>query len=275
MRGDNAKRAATVPASGKTPADVIAARNAAWAARPLLRAVYRDALAAIGRELAPGARTVEVGGGSGMAREFLAGLLVTDLVATPHVDLVADATRLPFPAASVDNLIGIDCLHHLPRPATLFAEAARTLRPGGRLVLIEPYISPVSRLVFALAHPEPVDLAVDPLPAGDRAVFAPGGPFAANQAIPTLLFFRHRARLAARFPELRLRTRRRMSTIAYPLSGGFSGPAWIPAWAAGAVWTLERLSAPLAPLMAFRLLVTLERTTTTAAPAARSSPAPL
>jgi len=249
-----------VPVGDQTPADVIAARGAAWAARPLLREVYRRALTAIERELAPGPRTVEIGGGSGMAREFLPQLLVTDIVATPHVDVVADATRLPFAASSVDNLIGIDCLHHLPHPSTLFAEATRVLRPGGRLVLIEPYISPVSRLAFALAHPEPVDLAADPLPDDDRPVFATGGPFAANQAIPTLLFFRHRARLAARFPALALRTTRRMSTIAYPLSGGFSQPTWVPAWAAGAVWALERLTSPLAPLMAFRLLVTLERT---------------
>ena len=271
MRRENSKRSPTVPAGDRTPAEVIAARNVAYAARPLLRAVYRQALAAIGRELAPGARTVEIGGGSGMAREFLPGLLVTDLVATPHVDLVADATRLPFAAASLDNLIGIDCLHHLPRPGALFAEANRVLRPGGRLVLIEPYISPASRLAFALAHPEPVDLAADPLPDDDRPVFAPGRPFAANQAIPTLLFFRHRARLAARFPALALRTARRMSTVAYPLSGGFSQPSPVPAWAAGAVWALERLTAPLAPLLAFRLLVTLERT---AAPAPHHSAPP-
>jgi SAM-dependent methyltransferase len=270
MRPRGTKGSPTVPLGGQTPADVIAERGVIWTERPLLREVYRRALAAIGHELAPGARTVEIGGGSGMAREFLPELLVTDLVATPHVDVVADAVRLPFAAGSVDNLIGIDCLHHLPRPSLLFAEATRLLRPGGRLVLIEPYISPASRIVFALAHPEPVDLDADPLPSAEQPVFAGSGPFAANQAIPTLLFFRHRARLAARFPELHLRTCRRLSTVAYPLSGGFSGPTWVPHWAEGAVWALERLSTPLAPLLAFRLLVTLERS----APPAPSAPRP-
>jgi SAM-dependent methyltransferase len=261
MQRRKAKRSPTSPVDGQTAADVIERRREIWAERPLTRAVYGRAFSAIARELAAGRHTVEIGGGTGMAREFLRDVLVTDLVPTRHVDLVANAVELPFPAANLDNLIGIDCLHHLPRPALLFEEATRVLRPGGRLVLLEPFISPVSRVVFALGHPEPVDLAVDPLPSDGRPVFAESGPFAANQAIPTLLFFRQLHRFETRFPLLRVCTRRRMSVVAYPLSGGFSGPRLVPGWAHVAVWTLERLAAPLAPFMAFQLLITLERMT--------------
>jgi len=260
MRRRSARRSPTRPTGGQTAADVIEQRREIWTERPLTREVYRRAFSAIASELAPGDRTLEIGGGSGMAREFLANVVVTDLVATHYVDLVADAIQLPCRTASLDNLIGIDCLHHLPRPGLLFEEATRVLRPGGRLVLVEPFISPASRVVFALFHPEPVDLAADPLPADDRPVFVGSGPFAANQAIPTLLFFRHRRRFEVRFPLLRLSTRRRMSLVAYPLSGGFSGPRLVPAWAHTAVWAIERLAVPLTALLAFQVLVTLERT---------------
>lgn len=253
------KRSPTVPAGSQTAADVIERRREVWAERPLTREVYRRYFASIARELAPGARTVEVGGGSGMARDLLPGLLVTDLVHTAQVDLVADAVRLPFGGGRLDNLVLVDGLHHLPRPALLFEEAIRVLRPGGRLVMLEPFISPLSHLVFRFAHPEPVDMHADPLPPDDRPVFEATGPFASNQAIPTLLFFRYRARFAARFPELGLRTCRRDSVLAYPLSGGFSGPCLVPRWTERPLWALERLASPLRPLMAFRLLVTLER----------------
>jgi SAM-dependent methyltransferase len=255
------ERSPTVAVAGQDSADVIARRREIWAERPLTREVYRRSFAAIGAEMAPGPRSVEIGGGSGMARDFLPDVLVTDLVRTPHVDLVADALALPFASGTLDNLIGTDCLHHLPHPDRLFIEAIRVLRPGGRLILVEPFISPASRLVFALAHPEPVDLGADPLPEDGRPVFADTGPFAANQAIPTLLFFRHRERFARRFPELRLATCRRTSLIAYPLSGGFSAPSLVPRWLHRAVFAIERMAAPLAPLMAFRVLITLERTT--------------
>lgn len=252
-------RSPTIPVGGQTSADVIERRREIWRERPFTREVYRRGFLAIARELAAGRCTVEIGGGAGMAREFLPNIVVSDLVCTRHVNVVADALDLPFRAASVDNLIGVDCLHHLTRPGLLFDEATRVLRPGGRIVLIEPFISPVSRIVFSLFHPEPVDLAVDPLPAGDQPLFSGHGPFFANQAIPTLLFFRHRRRFERRFPLLRLCARLRMSLIAYPLSGGFSGPRIVPGWACAAVWALERLARPLAPLLAFQLLITLER----------------
>ena len=255
----DSKRSATVPAPGQTPADVIERRREVWDERPLTREVYRRYFDSITRELAPGPCTVEVAGGSGMARQFLPGALVTDLVRTPHVDLVADALRLPFGGGTLDNLFLLDGLHHLPRPAPFFDEAIRVLRPGGRLVMLEPFISPLSHLAFRLAHPEPVDMHADPIPDGDRTVFEPGGPFASNQAIPTLIFFRHRARFAARFPALELRTCRRLSVLAYPLSGGFSGPCLVPRWAHRPLWALEYLATPLRPFAAFRLLVTLER----------------
>jgi len=266
-------RSATVPQPGQSAADVIEQRAALWQRKPLTREVYRRYFGMIERELSPGVGggvapvTIEIGGGSGMSREFLRGVTVTDVVPSPHVDLVADAMQLPFAEASVDNLFMVDVLHHLPYPARFFREAARVLRRpphAGRLVMLEPYISPMSRLVFRLAHPEPVDLSIDPLPAGDEALFdsseGRGGAFASNQAIPTLLFRRHAARFSAQFPELRIRTNRLESCFAYPLSGGFSGPNIVPRLLFPLVFAIEGALSPLGPLLAFRILVTLERT---------------
>ncbi|TWT41930.1 putative methyltransferase [Phycisphaerae bacterium RAS1] len=234
-------------------------RHDIWRRKPLLREIYRRYFAAISGELAPGRVTIEIGGGSGMAREFLPAALISDIVGTPHVDFVADAMRLPLRDGGVDNLFMIDVLHHLPRPWVLFDEAARVLRPGGRLVMLEPHISPASRLVFKLAHPEPVDMSIDPLPQEDAPLFSGGGPFDSNQAIPTLLFRRHAARFAARFTALRVGACRLDSVFVYPLSGGFSGPCLIPSWLAGVAWGMERFLRPLARLLAFRLLVVVER----------------
>jgi tocopherol O-methyltransferase len=39
------------------------------------------------------------------------------------------------PAASIDAMVGIESLTHIEAPASVFREAARLLRPGGRLVL--------------------------------------------------------------------------------------------------------------------------------------------
>lgn len=48
-----------------------------------------------------------------------------------------DAQDMPFAAASVDLMTVHQVLHFLDQPERLFAEAARVLRPGGRLIVID------------------------------------------------------------------------------------------------------------------------------------------
>ena len=97
------------------------------------------------------------------------------------------------------------------------------------------------------------------MPDDHRPVFTNVGPFASNQAIPRLIFFAHESRFTARFPQLRIRRKVLDSNIAYPLSGGFSGPCFLPRFAWPLAWAMEVCSKPLTPWMAFRLIVTLER----------------
>jgi len=58
--------------------------------------------------------------------------------ATPAIAARADAARLPFADASFDAVLVRDLLHHVPARAAVLAEAARVLRRGGRLTVIEP-----------------------------------------------------------------------------------------------------------------------------------------
>ena len=51
---------------------------------------------------------------------------------------VASATDLPFEAASFDQVIFRDVIHHLPEPGHALREARRVLGPGGRIDVLEP-----------------------------------------------------------------------------------------------------------------------------------------
>jgi ubiquinone/menaquinone biosynthesis C-methylase UbiE len=49
----------------------------------------------------------------------------------------ADASHLPFPAASFDTVVCASALHDFPDPTAALAETRRVLRPGGRLLLLD------------------------------------------------------------------------------------------------------------------------------------------
>lgn len=48
---------------------------------------------------------------------------------------VADMHRLPFPDASFDHVFAMHALNYTRQPETVLSEAARVLRPGGRLIV--------------------------------------------------------------------------------------------------------------------------------------------
>lgn len=60
-----------------------------------------------------------------------------------------DATRIPFADTSLDVVLAFACLHHVDDTPAVFAEVARTLKPGGAFVLMEP--NPLNPLNIAIA----------------------------------------------------------------------------------------------------------------------------
>lgn len=74
-------------------------------------------------------------------------------LARPPRCVLCDATRLPFSDRSFDLVTGENFLMHV-EPALVLAECYRVLRPGGRVVLLEPTAHhPVVRLYRRFASP--------------------------------------------------------------------------------------------------------------------------
>jgi SAM-dependent methyltransferase len=228
-----------------------------WENKPSLRAVYEDLYRKMVGECRAGL-TLEIGAGSGNFKQYRQDVVASDITSAPWLDLVADAEALPFKEGVFSNIVMFDVLHHLEFPRTFFAEAQRVLVPGGRMVMAEPAITPISWFFYRFVHQEPVNLSADPLSEGKTS--PDKDPYSANQAIPTLLVTRYARRLTVLYPDLRVRQVRWLSLFAYPLTGGFKPWSLIPLPLVGPLLRLEdAVSGTMGRLLGFRVLITIEK----------------
>lgn len=243
---------------------------AAWQRKPLLRAVYADFYARIGRLIDPAlpGPVVELGSGLGHLKTHLPQALCTDRVPWPGLDLICDAYELPFGPGTVSHLILFDVFHHLQAPEAFLHEARRVLSLGGRVILLEPFISLLSWPVYGLLHPEPVGWR---RPIDRRAQLSRSRPNYAAQGNATRLFFR---REIPDWPTgWEIVHAEAFSSLAYLLSGGYSRPAFYPACCLGLVQRLDRWLSRWPALFGARCLVALRPAATGQEELAASGPA--
>ena len=121
--------------------------------RPLRRHILHfeveiaDAVAAFAAALPEGARMLDAGAGEGQyahyfkrQRYYGVDLAVGDAAWDyGKLDVLADLTALPFRAGAFHAAINVVTLEHLREPGRALTEIARTLAPGGRLLLAAPH----------------------------------------------------------------------------------------------------------------------------------------
>jgi SAM-dependent methyltransferase len=78
-------------------------------------------------------------GGAGLD---LPGFVNLDVAPVTGVDIVANASRLPFPASSCDLIACLALLEHVEDPETVIAEMHRVLKAGGEVQVVVPFCHP-------------------------------------------------------------------------------------------------------------------------------------
>jgi len=228
-----------------------------WAEKPVLRKIYGDLYQRMDQAALDG-DTLEIGGGIGNLKIGNGRLIRSDIQCSTGVDVATDAQSLPFASAVFSNIVLFDVLHHLQCPLLFFAEAERVLKPGGRVIMVEPGITPVSKLLYKMGHDEPVEMDWELL--APCEVDSNKDPYTSNQAIPTILFKRDVDLFLQAVQGVQIVYSDWLSLFAYPLSGGFQSWSLIPEkWVSRLLQIEEKLLPFLGSLMAFRLMVVLEK----------------
>jgi SAM-dependent methyltransferase len=205
--------------------------------KPSLRRVYERVYAKMlgaADQFVPEAKVcIELGSGGGFLPDLDPTIVASDIRYLSGLNLVFDAQDSPFRDDSVDVIYGMHVIHHIPRIRRFFAELERVLKPGGVLVVVEPYWSPMAKVMYKRFHPEPFD---------EHAMtweFESTDPMSSNQAMSYLLLQRDRAVFEQEFPNLEVFELGAFGGPSYVLTGGIWKQSLLPDGVLARLWDYE------------------------------------
>ena len=198
----------------------------------------------------PGDKILEIGSGGGFLKQIIPGIITSDILPLENCDLNFSAEQLPFNDEELSGIVMLNVLHHIPKPEKFLAEAQRTLKKGGKLIMIEPANTFWSRIIYKNFHHEPFD------PKGGWEIDSSGPLSGANGAIPWIIFKRDMKEFEKKFSHLVVEKFRNHTPVSYLLSGGFSMKQLVPSWSFSFFRFAEKILSPFSGQLG--MFVTIE-----------------
>jgi len=229
----------------------------AWQRKPVLQRAYRDFHRRIAGHVDPSipGKIVELGSGIGNIRDVIPACVRTDLFPNPWLDQVENAYDLTFADGEVSHLILFDVFHHLEHPRTALDECQRVLAPGGRVIIFDPYVSLIGRLVYGPLHHEPIGFERSIVSSAPASFDPKQHAYYAAQGNATRVFWQGDA------PDILdgwdVIARERVGAWAYALTGGYSKPQLYPAAMYPLMRGIDSIAEWMPQLLALRALIVL------------------
>jgi len=225
-----------------------------WNRKPILRKIYTKWYKKISNYLLSG-KTLEIGSGIGNFKKFKPEIISSDIIDCEWLDKCFDAHKIPYLENSLSNITMIDVFHHLSDPTLFLEEAYRVLKTKGRIIMIEPFPSAISHIIYRKFHPEPFIMEL-----GNKKRLMTKNPWQANQALPYLYFFKKQSKYLDEFKnKFKILKREKFCFFGYPLSGGFERNQLIPDFLLPFTDKLEDLLRPMRNLLSFRCFIVVEK----------------
>ena len=189
--------------------------------KPILNKIYRRYYRILRRVSVPKGKIVELGSGGGFLKKYLPEVITSDLLKIKGIDKVFSAEKIPFANRSVSAFYLLNVFHHIKNPAKALKEMERCLKKGGKIIMVEPFNTFWSRLVFKF-HNELFDTHAS------WKVDGKGRLSDANMAIPWIIFVRDRKNFEKMFKNLKIEEIKPIDPFSYFFSGGLSFPQLLP-----------------------------------------------
>ena len=100
-------------------------------------------------------KTLELGSGGGNIKKIIPNCLTSDQFKSEEIDKKINIYNINLKKNSVKNVIMIDVFHHLQFPNLALQEIKKILIKNGKLIMIEPAMGLIPRVIYKLFHYEP------------------------------------------------------------------------------------------------------------------------
>ena len=164
-------------------------------------------------------KILELGSGGGNIKKIIRKCITSDQFKNNNVDRVENIYKINFKKNSVSNIILIDVFHHLKFPSLALNEINRILIKNGRIIMVEPAMGFIPRIIYKIFHYEPngFNLKIDwnnipkKIPSSNK--------YFAAQSMPWRAFFLKELNLKSKY---KIKLIKPFSDFAFLLSGGYS-----------------------------------------------------
>lgn len=189
--------------------------------KPLLKKIYNDYFEIIKKNLTinPKGGILEIGS-SGFIKEIVPQCKTSNLEKNdPLIDLEENVYSLNIERNTISNLVLIDIFHHIEFPKLALKNMYEALLTGGRIIMIEPAMGLLPRIIYKIFHHEPngfdqnIKWNIMPSTTPKKDTY-----FAA-QSIPWRAFIKNEIDLGGDFEVKKVKC---VSDFAFLCSGGFS-----------------------------------------------------
>ena len=193
------------------------------------------------KETVSGLRILEVGSGTSPLKHFYPSVFTSDIMPLDYVDYVFDAHDIDgvskIENESLDVIALTNVLHHMHDPIRFLSSARNKLRSGGKIIMVEPYFSNLSKLIYFYLHHESSNFDVD-VPCLSKVV----GPLSSsNMAIPYMIFWAKKCWISQVLKYYIIDESKTFyyTGISYMATGGISHNIIMPHWLYKRIWKID------------------------------------
>lgn len=230
-----------------------------WESKPILKKIYQKFYKLIFNHLQNNiqGKVVEIGSGLGNLKMVVPDCISTDIFFNPWIDQVENAYKMSFSDNSVSNLILFDVWYHLEFPGNALREFNRVLVPEGRVIIFDPAMSILGFIVYGFFHNEPIGFFKKIKWWAPKDFSFKDEFYYAAQGNATRIF--HSKRFSDFLLDWKIIKIKRISSISYVASGGYSGRQLYPDCFYSLMKSIDKLCNYIPQLFATRLLVVIEK----------------